>query len=668
MTSYLTPGVYYERVDASTPKIAAIRTDVAGFVGIAERGPVDRRVPIESWRQYQAHFGRFIGAGFLAYSVRGYFENGGRRCWVVRVASRDEATGAAPASIAVQDETGRDRFLISASSPGAWGNQLSLELREVRRAQAVTDPLQYEAECSVLSAGSGASGFERGGLTRLTQDGGASAVRVVSKVDASSARLYWVHPDATKRLPSDEALAGFDVARPIFVEGIDYTLLVRELGRIVFRADRLSVVRSHARYAPMVLKDIYEEFEKGRLDRLPATPRPVVVTDMDQDAIDPLDPISVPEFLAGGQEGLAALRPEDFIGEMTTGLEDDETRAAMERGFHELGLVEEVFSVAIPDIHIQPASPHDIATPEICVPDPCLPTTAATTAEPYRRTPPEQPPVFDDDQVFRVQAALVQHCELRQDRMAILDPPAASALDRAEAIALIRAWRQRFDSKYTALYYPWVSVREPRKTARGQLLRHVPPSGHILGRYASTDLQVGVHKAPANVGLEWAEDVSVQTSDEEHGMLNEDGVNVIRPFSGRGIRIAGARTVSADPDWRFLNVRRLVLMVREAVARSTQWVVFEPNGYYTRANVRVALSSFLDSLWKQGALAGGQAEEAYYVKCDEENNPPEVSDGRLIADVAIAPAYPFEFVVLRVGRTANELEISETVEREEVAQ
>jgi phage tail sheath protein FI len=140
MPAYTTPGVYYETVDASAADIRAVRTDVAGFVGIAERGPLDVPVPVESWRQFETHFGGMIGAGYLAYVARAFFENGGRRCWVVRVASRDPLAGAESASLVLRRTTaGPDVWRIRASSPGSWGNALTVRVIETHRAQTMGD-------------------------------------------------------------------------------------------------------------------------------------------------------------------------------------------------------------------------------------------------------------------------------------------------------------------------------------------------------------------------------------------------------------------------------------------------------------------------------------------------------------------------------------------------
>src|SRR5262249_41342643 len=159
----------------------------------------------------------------------------------------------------------------------------------------------------------------------------------------------------------------------------------------------------------------------------------------------------------------------------------------------------------------------------------------------------------------------------------------------------------------------------------------------------------------------WASDVTVVINDAVHGLLNPAGINVIRPLPGRGIRIFGARTVSSDPDWRFVNVRRLLMMIEKAIDVSMQWAVFEPNDASTRAKLHLVLTSFLLALWQQGALMGAAANEAFFVKCDESNNPAsEREQGRLLAAVGVAPSQPFEFVILRVGREHNAFEITET--------
>jgi phage tail sheath protein FI len=321
--------------------------------------------------------------------------------------------------------------------------------------------------------------------------------------------------------------------------------------------------------------------------------------------------------------------------------------------------VGEVAIVAIPDIHIRPIAPPLKAPPPACIPDPCLPLPEPVSEPFTEELSTELPPVFSLDDIFRVQAAMVTMCEERRDRIAVLDAPFAAAGDETLGPAVIRNWRSRFDSTYAALYYPWIRVSDPLRSALG-LTRDIPPSGHVIGQYARGDFEVGVHKAPANAPLAWTQDVTATVPAPSHGLLNSIGVNVLLALAGRGVRVMGARTMSTESPRLYVNVRRLLMMIQKAIYLSTQWAVFEPNDWPTRAKIRLSIISFLAELWQGGALAGATADEAFTVRCDETNNPPDArANGRLLADVGVAPSVPFEFVVLRVGRQANEFEIQE---------
>jgi phage tail sheath protein FI len=321
--------------------------------------------------------------------------------------------------------------------------------------------------------------------------------------------------------------------------------------------------------------------------------------------------------------------------------------------------ITEVSIVAVPDINIQPRVIPRYVAPPPCIPDPCLPPGPPAPSVPLPSEVGDLPPVFSDAEIFEVQLAMIDQCERVRDRIALIDPPFSAARDDKAGIGAVRAWRSRFDSKYAAFYYPWLRVVDPLRSAIS-ITRDLPPSGHVAGQYARNDFQFGVHKAPANSPMVWVQDVTIAIADEAHGLLNPIGVNAVRPLAGRGIRIFGARTVSSDPNWRFVNVRRLLMMIEKAIDVATQWATFEPNDVSTRTKIHLALTSFLISLWQRGALMGDIAEEAFFVKCDEENNPPgERANGRMHATVGIAPSRPFEFVILRVGRSQNQFEVNE---------
>ncbi len=255
--------------------------------------------------------------------------------------------------------------------------------------------------------------------------------------------------------------------------------------------------------------------------------------------------------------------------------------------------------------------------------------------------------MLDEEGVKAVQLAMIAHCELMSDRVAILDPPPCLNAQQ------IKEWRVSYagyDSKYAALYWPWMKVMDP---LAGKAT-YVPPSGHIAGIWARNDDTRGVHKAPANEVVRGAITLELQITKGEHDQLNPIGVNCIRSFPGQGIRIWGARTLSSDPEWRYLNVRRLFNFVEESILQGTNWVVFEPNDPKLWDSVKRTITMFLRRVWRDGALFGRTPAEAFFVKCDEENNPPESRDvGILTVEIGIAPVKPAEFVVFRISQFAG---------------
>jgi phage tail sheath protein FI len=204
-----------------------------------------------------------------------------------------------------------------------------------------------------------------------------------------------------------------------------------------------------------------------------------------------------------------------------------------------------------------------------------------------------------------------------------------------------------YDSKMAALYYPWIEVMNPL-TKRPMM---VPPSGHVAGVWCRVDGTRGVHKAPANEVILGANGLAFQITQAEQGGLNKVGINCVRSFPGRGIRIWGARTLSSDPEWRYINVRRLFNYVSESIMEGTQWSVFEPNDKMLWMRLRLSVKSFLRSVYQSGALFGASEAEAFYVKCDDETNPPEVIEaGQVVCEVGIAPVKPAEFVIFRLSQ------------------
>jgi phage tail sheath protein FI len=253
-----------------------------------------------------------------------------------------------------------------------------------------------------------------------------------------------------------------------------------------------------------------------------------------------------------------------------------------------------------------------------------------------------------------VQNAMINQCELMMDRFAILDSPANKSLGE------IQDHRSYYDSKYAAIYYPLIKIRDP---LTGKDI-NIPPSGHIAGIYARSDIERGVHKAPANEVIRGITGLEKIVNKGEQDILNPkpNHINVLRDFRGRGrgYRVWGARCITSDPDWKYINVRRLFIFVEESIEEGTQWVVFEPNDEPTWARVRRSVTNFLYNIWRDGALQGQIPGEAFFVRCDRTTmTQTDIDNGKLIMEIGIAPVKPAEFVIFRIGQWTGGSEIQE---------
>jgi phage tail sheath protein FI len=248
-----------------------------------------------------------------------------------------------------------------------------------------------------------------------------------------------------------------------------------------------------------------------------------------------------------------------------------------------------------------------------------------------------------------IQQALIGHAEARRAyRIAVLDTPPDLEVSGAREV------RGQIDSKYAALYYPWVIVANPlAQPGRDDIPKEItlPPSGFVCGIYARNDVERGVHKAPANEIVRGALRFETDVNFDEQGVLNPIGVNCLRYLTGRGYRVWGARTASSDPEWKYVNIRRYFNYLEASIDRSTQWAVFEPNGERLWANVRQTVADFLYNEWKNGALLGSKPEEAFFVRCDRSTmTQNDLDNGRLICLIGVAAIKPAEFVIFRIGQ------------------
>lgn len=318
----------------------------------------------------------------------------------------------------------------------------------------------------------------------------------------------------------------------------------------------------------------------------------------------------VEQALGGGSDGSAEISPSDFQG--TADLQERTGLFALE-AYEDVGM--------------------------ICLPD--LQTAMDRGA-------------LSEQDFEAVQHMVVDFCERWKMSVAILDFPRNFGLEEA------RDWRDRFDSKYAAFYYPWIVAQDPEGNGAGTQL--VPPCGHVAGLTSYVDNEYGVHRAAANLVLKNALGLERLLTKDIIDVLAPEGINCFRNFRGRGIRPWGVRTVSSDTAWQHLNVRRLFIMVERSIAEGTEWAVFEPNTWDTWKTVERQVSGFLYRMWRDGMLQGSVPEEAFFVRCDEALNTQETRDaGEFHCEIGIAAVRPAEFIVFRIGQQAADIITEEPV-------
>jgi hypothetical protein len=576
------PGVYPATEEPKQKPITVADTRIAGFVGVAQKGPMDEPRLVNGWSEFTAIFG-YSTDGYLARAVEGFFLNGGSQCYVVRVGHRVKAgekagpQHPAPAELVIKDAWDKPTLRVRALNEGKWGNNIWVHFQQNTAAQTLlTLDLEIgSGEARVNSV----RGFERGALVRIYDRENSDFV-ILTDVEDRIIRWSAATPVARR----------YRAAGPTYLEVIEFDVhaSLRDR-REVFRGLQLSALSRRN-----VVRVINAESQLIRLD------------DLESKAPLPhnLPQPKPPARLSGGRDGIEVLTPDDFIGE---------DRGPGERtGLMSLSGVE--------------------AVSMLCVPDAMLA---------YQRNPGPQA----DREVQVVQDAMINLCENMKERFAILDAPPTRDVEA------VRKWRRRIESSFAALYYPWIRLR----ASVGEGVFDAPPCGHVAGIFARCDTTEGVYKAPGNEVIKGALGLTMALSEDHLGILNNEGINGLRSLPGRGTRTWGARTLSEDPDWRYVNVRRLFIMLRRALEEGTQWSVFEPNVRRTWEQMRDMVSDFLKRLWELGYFAGKSPEESYFVVCDETTNPPEVTDqGRMVIHIGVAPALPAEYLMFRVVQKMGE--------------
>ena len=588
MAEYLSPGVYVEEYDSGATPMQGVSTSTAGFVGLAERGPVIGQPQlVTSFADYKRMYGGYLSQAaygsnrFLPYAVEQFFANGGARAYIMRAAPGDAKAGSRTTGV----------LKLTAANPGAWAEDLRVVVTPASKAK--TQVLAVNGADLTLK---NADGFNPGDVVELFDGKTAAHATVKSVLDKV----------VTLDAPCTLDVADTKVGTAKYIKTCEITLTAR-LGETVETFENLSL-------KPDALNNVCVKTAKSDLicvevtaAKAPAAPAP---KEKDKDGKEipapaPKAASIVPYELCGGsgselvltlQGGsngsVLTVTPDAFLGK-----DDGPGKRTGLQAFQENG---NVSIMAIPGV-----------------------------------TAPE------------VQASLIAFCENKKSCFAILDVP--MELKKTNDVA---NFRDMYDSTYAAMYHPWLEMYD----AGSKRSAYFPPSGAMAGIYARTDIERGVHKAPANEVVRGCTGLSCAYNEGEQDILNPIGVNLIRSFTGRGIRVWGARTISSNGLWKYLNVRRLFIYVEESIKANTNWVVFEPNSTTLWNRVTRTIETFLATCWRDGALAGSTPSEAFFVECGPTTmTQDDIDNGRLICQIGIAPVKPAEFVIFRITqKTASE--------------
>ena len=625
MPDYLAPGLFVEEIDSGSKPIEGVGTNTAAFIGYAKSGEFNKPTFISNWTQFVQLFGEeenalttalckelnltvadvrtrkkasrkswmefaaeefkkanppeeapgktwrkflqennvpqdgspYIKESYLAHSVKGYYDNGGGRAYIIRVAHPDDikalkfqvghgADGnpvpAAPAQITAGP------LLITAKAPGTAGNNIKVEVKHTA-----------------------------GNREEFTLK-------------------VFVGSEEKESFPANEA------DPPLKLDTAIETVTQHSMLIKVQKSERATATATRPAAQFFDLKDGLDASN--------------VAAQAAGNGAEPQD--------SPFTNGLSYLAPDDFVGD-----------EAKRTGTGGLVPVEDVNFICAPDLMAGLFKRKEI--PGSDKPGPEVLDQKLLDASRKK--------------ILNMQCGLVAHCERPGSyRMAIIDPLPGQTPQEVRDTTKDTAYN--CDKGQAALYYPWISIADPDPKNKGMQMM-CPPCGHIAGVWARTSSERGVHKAPANEALIGAVGLEYNITKGEQEILNPDGINCIRPFSGRGIRVWGARTLAThtNPSWKYVNVRRLFNFLEQSLDNNLQWVVFEPNDPDLWGRVRRNIAAFLFVQWKEGMLFGNTPSEAFYVKCNDETNTQETIDmGRLYVEIGVNPVKPAEFVIIRMGQ------------------
>ena len=686
MAEYLAPGVYVEEIPSGPPPIEGVGTSTAGFVGVTRRGPTEGPPTlVTSYADFVRAFGgafdfgaTFLGWEDLPHAVRGFFDNGGRRAYVARIAAGAAAASSATLTGGIVTRLTADTVL---NPPAARDKARLANVRGVHVGTKVR--LRMEKDGVTLNSPVLT-------VTRVDRNTGQITVNpVISTTDVFEAARTIVFTDLTDAGGLDAAGIPTALAAPTDAKPNAFTVKASSPG--VWGRD-IAIVSSHESAARSPVAAFVSGAANNNRIRLASTAGFYVNAwvEIDQGdtkryrqvvAIDgPVLVLSGPALAAGDvapQAPATETRISTCEFALAISYTDPVERVTVAERFGGLTLenvagryyVDRLDASALVAVTgAAPSATHPFLFPSAA--DGLTSTLGGGTDPvpndldvvgfdngPNRKTGLLAIEEVDEVAILAapgltaqaVQNALIDQCERLMDRFTVLDPVAGTSGTPA-TLPQIEAQRDLYDTKYAALYYPRIVVSDP-VNAGARLV--VPPSGHVLGVYARVDNTRGVHKAPANEVIRGILDVETIVSKGAQEILNPRNINVIRDLRsmGRGLRIYGARCATSDAEWNYVNVRRLFIFIEESLDEGTQWAVFEPNDERLWARIRESVTLFLTRVWADGALMGGTPEEAFFVRVDRTTmTEDDFLNGRLVMEIGIAPVRPAEFVIIRIGQ------------------
>lgn len=675
MPEYLTPGVYTEEIELGSGSLLSVSTSTAGFLGKTERGPSRPRL-ITSMTRFTDIFGGFLKDSYLAYAIKGFFDNGGdnKRCFVARVVSAQDSTASSLLDI------GAFQLRMDAVGPGIWGSRIYYKFEQAsskkpglfkltlvyfgseevpQDSDIFHDPYDTSSPPNNVNFVPDPNSkfirnFINGRKDQFTLDGPYDEL----SSDPSSRSYYKMQINGVSELifisdnfPRDGSAASVTTPPPTQFMVSKFTTTTTTSGTTTTTtitladADKQNLLAFIGKYFTpnnWATNATVDNSKSNILDLIKVGDiKPAGSLEYDQTASmltlkingrtsyqfsvgpDP-DPLATNGFLVFAPN-IVPLDTTQFPRDTSGQIKDNPVTISDYEGVKH--------QVWDPDDKVDPVNnTHKVEY-----------TGLQAFEQIDEISLVSSPDQAEETETSTIKDAIIEHCEKMKDRFAILQATRSQSTS-IETFIIDR------ESKFAAIYAPWIWVSDPLvKSGEGILL--VPPGGHVAGIYARSD-EIGVHKAPANETVNGALNLQVQFTPGDQAILNPRGINLIRSFPGYGILVWGARTISSEPQWIYLNTRRVIAHVFKTARRSLVPFVFLPNNERLWARIVATITPFLTGLRLSGALMGTKDEDAFKIRCDRTTmTQDDIDNGRLIVIIALALTKPAEFVIIRVAQT-----------------